>query len=401
MHTFMGLSIVLSIKPTNGPIEGGTEVTVLGYNFIYATDLLCQFGSIDVPALFVSSSEVRCVSPKRSNHAMDGTTVQLSLYSESQQSTNNNRNTIDSNSSTHSNDIFFDYAVMPNANHISPSYGDTSKSNTASVMINGSGFVQNSTKCKIRGNTAVLYDSDNINEINGNKKDDSTTNSYYGIVLSPTTMMCLLPANPTNIQLQPQVNLFTMKSSHDSTELLVSNNNQDYSSTSLYLKHGPQAMIVDVRPRSGPTSGGTEILIIGLDMLNSPSLSCKFIKDDMKNSTTATTAATTSTKIVPSRWISATSSMCITPTGFTEGDVRVTLSNNAQSFTQLLDIVFHFYTPIEIQKIEPIGSPMDGKRAVRIIGNRFDGAELLACRFNLTTLVPATYINRNEIILSK
>jgi len=61
MHTFMGLSIVLSIKPTNGPIEGGTEVTVLGYNFIYATDLLCQFGSIYLPGLLVSSSYVICV----------------------------------------------------------------------------------------------------------------------------------------------------------------------------------------------------------------------------------------------------------------------------------------------------------------------------------------------------
>lgn len=52
------------ISPKSGPSKrAGTNVIVYGENFVNATSLKCRFGSISVPAIFITSSEVHCSSP--------------------------------------------------------------------------------------------------------------------------------------------------------------------------------------------------------------------------------------------------------------------------------------------------------------------------------------------------
>ena len=55
---------VSAIVPPSGPArQAGTSVRVVGENFVNSTSLRCRFGPIEVPATFVSGSEVTCSSP--------------------------------------------------------------------------------------------------------------------------------------------------------------------------------------------------------------------------------------------------------------------------------------------------------------------------------------------------
>ena len=50
-------------EPSQGPVSGGTRVTVVGSNFNNTGNLTCKFGRKEVAAEFVSSSEIRCAAP--------------------------------------------------------------------------------------------------------------------------------------------------------------------------------------------------------------------------------------------------------------------------------------------------------------------------------------------------
>jgi len=49
--------------PREGPIKGGTEVTLTGANFENTPTLSCKFGDNVVPGKYISESEMKCISP--------------------------------------------------------------------------------------------------------------------------------------------------------------------------------------------------------------------------------------------------------------------------------------------------------------------------------------------------
>ena len=57
-------SRLYELQPAFGISTGGTEVIVLGTNFMRDTSLDCQFGGKVVPASFLSHNELKCTSPK-------------------------------------------------------------------------------------------------------------------------------------------------------------------------------------------------------------------------------------------------------------------------------------------------------------------------------------------------
>lgn len=61
---------VTAISPARGRVAGGTEIVVAGTNFLPSARLACGFvdnahGTVIVRATYVSSTEIRCVSPSR------------------------------------------------------------------------------------------------------------------------------------------------------------------------------------------------------------------------------------------------------------------------------------------------------------------------------------------------
>ena len=331
---YVGKSILVSLDPTSGPRVGGTEIKVLGDNFIFSTTLVCLFGNLHVPATFISSREVRCVTPTRANYT-DTDTVVMTVSSDEQHASNN---------------LIYLYNNMPFVSSVEETIYAVRAGDNKIVVVNGTGFLQNQTTCKLEG--------------------ASKQEAMLGNVISEYQMECPIPDSPT------RSGLLSAK-----TGLLVSNNGQDYAQTQLHFRFGVQAMLTDVSPRSGPIRGGTLVIVTGVDFLNAPNLACQF-----------------GNKVAVAQWVSSTMAQCVSPASNTAGDVRLTLSNNAQRFSQLHDVVFSYYLPMEIRKVEPFESPTEGMRAIRVLGTRFANAELLVCRYNHTVSVPATYVSDEEIV---
>jgi hypothetical protein len=62
--TVLPASLVHEVRPSVGPMSGGTLVKVYGTNFVDVPDLRCLFGTHVVKAQFVSSNELACRSPQ-------------------------------------------------------------------------------------------------------------------------------------------------------------------------------------------------------------------------------------------------------------------------------------------------------------------------------------------------
>jgi len=55
---------VSGLLPDKGFSAGGEQVTVVGSNFSFSSNLECMFGTVAVPAMYVSSSQVMCSAPQ-------------------------------------------------------------------------------------------------------------------------------------------------------------------------------------------------------------------------------------------------------------------------------------------------------------------------------------------------
>lgn len=63
IFTFHETPSVISVEPSHGPQEGLTNVTIKGRHFRNLTTTVCRFGDVAVPAIYISSSQLRCCTP--------------------------------------------------------------------------------------------------------------------------------------------------------------------------------------------------------------------------------------------------------------------------------------------------------------------------------------------------
>lgn len=58
---------ITDMYPNMGPVTGGTEITIVGIDFVNSTNIVVRFGnnrsSIDVPGTFISQSKISCIAP--------------------------------------------------------------------------------------------------------------------------------------------------------------------------------------------------------------------------------------------------------------------------------------------------------------------------------------------------
>lgn len=66
---------LFDVQPRQGPLRGGTNVTVMGTNFNRTGHITCRFGHKEAPAELRSSSEIRCQAPAY----LEPGTVELSI----------------------------------------------------------------------------------------------------------------------------------------------------------------------------------------------------------------------------------------------------------------------------------------------------------------------------------
>ncbi len=56
-------AVVVSLFPCSGPTSGGAKILVHGWHFSPSHSLFCRFGNADSAALFISSTQLSCMSP--------------------------------------------------------------------------------------------------------------------------------------------------------------------------------------------------------------------------------------------------------------------------------------------------------------------------------------------------
>lgn len=209
--------IVAALSPSTGATSGGTEVLVVGEHFLNSTTARCQFGTLVVPAKFVTEQSMLCTTPPNPSG-----TVSVELTS----------NGADFSFSG----AVFTYYAQAKVDSIWPVLGSASEGGTF-VTVHGEGFVNSAQlKCKF-----------------GNVVDIEAT------WLQSTAVLCKTPQHPPGLVM-----------------VQVANNGVDFSSTAAKYLYVEETSVQGVRPTKVLEPGQVPVLVKGSNFQNTSTLACRF-----------------------------------------------------------------------------------------------------------------------------
>eukprot|EP00163_Fabomonas_tropica_P008375 TRINITY_DN17_c0_g4_i1.p1 TRINITY_DN17_c0_g4~~TRINITY_DN17_c0_g4_i1.p1 ORF type:complete len:4695 (+),score=879.62 TRINITY_DN17_c0_g4_i1:301-14385(+) len=207
--------VVQSVSRWRGPISGGSNLTVVGDNFMPSSLATCSFGNTSAPvaALYESSTSIYCVTPAVASAGE--VEVRVSM-----------------NGQDYSHDFArFRYVVDPVPASLAPATGP--EAGDTLVTVYGSDFVHSSRlRCRFGTKTPVVAEW-----------------------ITATQLECRSPPGLVSEGFLP---------------VEVSINDLDYTSAAVsYFYHSTLA-VTSLLPNSGPTLGGTLVTVIGTGFVWSP-----------------------------------------------------------------------------------------------------------------------------------
>ena len=339
---------LLRVQPVNGPLEGGTRVTVTGHGFANTSALACRFGDAEAPvAAFVSSTSVVCVAPPRAA----ASTVFLSVA----------LNGVDFSMDDVALPVFH-YSSAPLVANVSRHL--VPERQPASVIVRGAAFLA---------------------PVDGGQPACRTVDTHSRSIdvaaqwLSPSAILC------------PIRNLIRPDAPY---ALYVSNNGQDFVDSDVAFAVDPQFLVLDVSPAYGSIEGGTRVTVTlntHLAGTQKSSWSCRF-------GSIAVPAA-----------VSVTDPMelwCVSPASLLSRDVPFAVAWNggldgAQDDRQLS---FTYLPAPHVRRVSPALGPREGGTTVMVTVAdahtllRLDAARL-SCRFawqSKDTFVPAAIVSTDN-----
>ena len=218
----------------------------------------CRFGKVIVVAFVKSTTKIQCSSPPQVD--VGQVDVEVSMGD---------------NVAFFASSLQFNYLENVIVSSISPRFGPMAGSTL--IIIEGNGFLDTTTlSCKF------------------GRVDPSVS---AGTFINSNKISCVSPPN----EMGP-------------TKIEVSVNGIDYSDSGQRFEYVENLRIMNLRPATGPTDGGTEIVIRGKHFIASPFLRCSF--GDV---------------IVVAEYLDIDSISC-TPTEMVSGKVEVGVSNNGVDF---------------------------------------------------------------------
>ena len=144
----------------------------------------------------------------------------------------------------------------------------------------------------------------------------------------------------------------------------ISVNGIDYTSSNVQYTYYADATILGIEPATGPSSGGTEITIVGSDFIFSSALRCRIGTTD-----------------VAAEYVSAEEIKCETPLSVNTDDVvAVAVSNNGIDYTAA-GVTFAYYPSVMVLDVSPHVGGLLGKTIVTVSGSGFEDTSELACYF--------------------
>jgi hypothetical protein len=222
---------VTSLYPSKGPVAGGTVVTVTGTGFNRRTARLgyfgCRFGGIKVPATYISSTQLKCISPVAPAAFRDVEVTTNSIYSHG--------------------GVQFEQQETVRTFSILPSSGP------------------------ITGGTMVTVHGSNFHERVAASHLPSIM-CRFGLARTPATIVStsmLLCRSPEMVSGR---NYLTISINNEDQAL----NPLDYSQLTTVFDYHGSIRIDGFYPRSGPTVGGTVVSVMGAGFQSAPGLTCRF-----------------------------------------------------------------------------------------------------------------------------
>lgn len=164
----------------------------------------------------------------------------------------------------------------------------------------------------------------------------------------------------------------------------VSSNGQDFSRSGIVYRYALAPDVFGAEPAHGPLQGGTEVVVRGINFLNSSSLRCRF-------GSLVTSAAV---------FLNSTRLVCVSPSGAGEGSVTLDVANHglatdASTFTSS-SVQFTYDPELKFASVFPAMGPATGNFSVRLTGGPFQPHHELRCKFS-EIVVTAQWVNFDEI----
>ena len=210
-----------SLSPVEGSSTGGTTIVVSGSNFRFSADLSCRFDDYVIPATFVDTNTVTCLSPAMNDLTSSSVFITVS------------NNGADYPASS----LPFTYTSSPSITSLTPFRG--SANGGTAVTVTGANFKSDMT-CKF---------------------NDMKVAANF---LSSSSIVCVSPAPVSKIDQ-------TM-----SFEVSSSQGDGDFTSSGQTFAYVTEFHVTGVSPSSGPKSGGTKVVVSGYNFADGDNLKCKF-----------------------------------------------------------------------------------------------------------------------------
>ena len=334
---------VHSMSPSSGPLHGQSVVIVRGQAFGFGSQYVCAYNGTIVEASYVSEQEMACFSP--ASVGRGEVAVRVSL----------NAQQFFGNASAG-----FVYHGHPVIDGISPSSGAFVGGTL--VNVSGSAFERGVHYTCAFGSQVVV----------------ASFVPKYGVVscFSPPG----LPGEAATVE--------------------VSLNAQQYSSGGIAFTYHHVAVVSSFSPSSGPSSGGTRVVVSGDGLEGGSDYRCQF-----DSCGPCWTAWSCHECVVNGTYIaneagslSLGSIVCVSPQlggwhNATKAFVSLEVSLNSQQFTSSNEskLPYVYYEVANVVSVSPSLGPTDGLTLVVITGTALDGAgSHLQCRFG-ASVTPAEY----------
>ena len=230
-YSFVPALSIRHLWPTNGPVGGGTSVSVYGSGFSSGdSKVLCIFSGGDSQTTLAtvgSDNELSCPAPPY-NASSSGGAVRVEL-------TNNN------GADRAASPANFTYVPSIRLSGMNPS--QSGEEGGATVIIAGENFIASpSLSCRFG--------------------DEEPTPAAF---VSPTRVSCLVPAS--------------LKGPRE-VSVTVSNNGQDFAGGSSFdFTYLPAFTVTKVEPDAGPVDGGTEVTLTGTGLSETGPWACVFAEN--------------------------------------------------------------------------------------------------------------------------
>ena len=345
--TYEAERTVESIYPTNGRLEGGTEVVISGTGFQSVNNPgdehltpFCNFGSIEVSATVISATEVSCVSPAftESGGAVNVSVIMRVPFT---------KRRVDFTGAM----LTFTYRSTPTIVSVEPNAG-SAKGGTALSII---GFDFNDVA------TALVRFTD--------------LGSGESVLVEPTfdsdeRVSVVAPSSPSG-------------ASGGFVVVEASNNGLEFSEEEVLFFFEETVAVTGVVPASVPEMGGTVLTISGSNFVQSfPSaLACRI----------------GSGPSVAATWISEELLTCIAPRSSNKlGFEVVEVTTNGIDYTDD-EVMLEYRRAITVSAVSPTSGPRRGGTLLEISGEGFRSTDSLTCRFGEIS-VPAELLPDNTTV---